>query len=194
MPVEEIIAKFGIDGISPSPAMFDPKKLAWINETYVSRLTPDEIVGRNLPALTAAGLLPESASHAELEYARAVLRLELTRIKQPADAPETVGFFFPLLPYYLDRSVAKWLKGNDPYLKSVNDAVASLSDWSESALEEAVRAVGAETGREKGAVTHPVRVAVSGREAGPGLYEMMAVLGRERVLARLSHAVELARG
>jgi glutamyl/glutaminyl-tRNA synthetase len=54
--------------------------------------------------------------------------------------------------------------------------------------------VGIQHKREKGNLTHPVRVAVSGREQGPGLFEMIAVLGRERVLKRLAYAGELARG
>jgi len=61
-------------------------------------------------------------------------------------------------------------------------------------VAESWRTVGATHGREKGSVVHPVRVAVTGREIGPGLFESMAVLGRERTLTRLAHAVELANG
>jgi len=118
MSPDEIIAKFGIDGISASPGKFDAEKL-----------------------------------------------------------------------------VAKWLKqpGAAEYLSDLGAALMDAAAWDAAAIEAVTREVGAKHGRERGDITHPVRVAVSGREVGPSLFDMMAVLGRERVLTRLGRAVELAR-
>jgi glutamyl/glutaminyl-tRNA synthetase len=129
-----------------------------------------------------------------VKYAADVLSLEQERLKTLAEAPEAADFFFRELPEYAEKSVAKWLKqpGAAEYLSDLGAALMDAA-WDAAAIEAVTREVGAKHGRERGDITHPVRVAVSGREVGPSLFDMMAVLGRERVLTRLSRAVELAR-
>jgi len=196
MTREEIIGKFDLEGISPSPALYDEVKLKWFNEQYLKKLSPEEMVERTLPFLEKAGLLPTDAPPEQRAYAAEVLRLEEERIKVLSDAPALTDFFFLPLPEYVEKSVTKWLRqeGAAAYLTDVAAALADLGTWDIPSIEAATRAIGANHGREKGSVVHPVRVAVTGREVGPGLFESMAVLGRERTLTRLAHAVELANG
>jgi glutamyl-tRNA synthetase len=197
LPVEELIARFSVEAISVSPGIFDADKLDWMNGVYIRRLSTEELIERALPFLQKAGLVSASPTAEERDYAARVLALEHERLKRLDEAPAVSDFFFPLLPEYQEKSTAKWLRKEPDktaaYLTDLAAALEPLSDWTDAALDAATREVGARHGRERGDLTHPVRVALSGREVGPGLFEMMAVLGRERVLARLNKAVEIAR-
>lgn len=198
MDRDEIIRRFDGSGMLVSPAVFDKEKLTWMNGVYLRRLSREELVTRALPYLVAAGLVPAAPGDAERVYIAEVIGLEHERLKTLAEAPEVSDFFFALLPAYQEKSVARWLRKKPEetaaFLSDLHDVLAKTSVvWETGALETVTREAGMQHGRDKGELTHPVRVALSGREVGPGLFEMMAVLGRERVLARLKHATELAR-
>jgi glutamyl-tRNA synthetase len=196
MTRDEIISRFNIEGISPSPALFDRDKLTWLNGMYIRQLSPEALVERALPFLAKAGLLPAQPTAEERAYAASVIILEQERLKTLDEVPALTDFFFPLLPEYSEKSVGKWLKkdGVADYLTAIASALEALGDWNTEAIEATARTVGEKHGREKGELTHPIRVAVTGREVGPSLFEAMAAMGRDRVLARLNHAREIARG
>lgn len=185
MTREEIIEAFDISKISPSPAIFDLEKLQWMNGVYIRSLSPSAFYEKARP------YLPEGL---DADYAAAAIALEQERVKELREVPEVTDFFFSELPEYSERSVAKWLKGSGAYLAELDSAIAALPEWSVAAIEAAVRSVAASHKREKGEATHPVRVALTGREVGPGLFELMAVLGKERLAVRFKKAKELADG
>ena len=189
---DEIVRKFDIGGISPSPGIFDIDKLYWMNGAYIRELPGAVLTERSLPFLKRAGLVPESPDAEALAYIGRVISLEQERIKVLSEVPELTEYFFLDLPNYNEKSAAKWIAdaGAKTFLSLLAERLSTVSPWDHDSLEAATRAAGAECGREKGDITHPTRVAVSGRENGPGLFEMMAVLGRERVLRRLAHAAE----
>jgi len=195
MPLDDIIRKFSIDGISVSPAIFDIEKMKWMNGQYIAKLSPERFGDLVLPFLIRAGLVSAAPTDVEKDYALRVALLEQTKGKLLADFPDLVGFLFGDLPEYVEKSVNKWLKreGVPAYLESLGARFVDMTDWNAAAIEVAVREVGAAHAREKGELVHPVRVAISGREVGPGLYEMIAVLGPERTRLRLTRALELAR-
>lgn len=192
----ELTERFSMENISTSPAFFDLDKLNWYNGVYIRKLSPEDLVKRALPFLIRAGLLLESPAPAERAYAASVIALEQERLKRLDEIPALTDFFFTELPEYAPKSVGKWLKpeGTAAYLAEVSSVLAAVTAWNLETVEAATREAGARHGREKGDLTHPVRVAVTGREVGPGLFESMTVLGQDRVLARLAHAVEIARG
>jgi glutamyl-tRNA synthetase len=191
MPRDEIVRKFDVSGISPSPGIFDIEKLYWMNGMYIRELPQAVLAERSLPYLQKANLVPSEPDEATHEYVTKVIALEQERIKVLSETPEICEYFFLPLPNYNEKSAEKWLRksGAKEYLSDLAALLADLQDWSHDPIEQATRTIGAKHNRERGDITHPVRVAVSGRENGPGLFEMMAVLGRERVLARLSHVV-----
>ena len=190
MPLEEIIAAFDLDGIGKSGGIFDLGKMGWMNGVYIRALSKEDLATRILPFLQRGSgdkpaLVGANPTDAEKSYIADIAVLEQEKYKTLADAPALLDFFFPLVCEYEPKSVAKWLKNGTAYLSDVRAGLETLTDWSTEAIEAAVRDAGAKNNREKGELTHPVRVAVSGREQGPGLFDMMHVLGRDRVLARL---------
>ena len=207
MTEADLIARFGLGGISTSPAVFDVEKLNWMNGVYIRALSPDDLIARTLPFLQKPwggdaenkiepkpALLSLTPTPDETAYAARVVALEQERMKRLDEAPALSEYFFPALPAYDEKSVAKWLRrpGAAAYLSDLAAALSNLTDWTAAAIEAQTRAIGEKHGREKGDLTHPVRVAVSGREVGPGLFEMIEVLGPKRTAARLTHATELA--
>ena len=199
MPLADLIAEFSLERISQSPGVFDKDKLEWMNGVYIRSLSPSDLVQRVLPFLQEKNLVAANPTDAERAYIAEVITLEQERIKTLADVPEVTGFFFGELPDYStddgQKAVRKWLQKDSvavgAYLSDVRAAYQGLADWSVAAIEEATRAVGAAHGRAAGNITHPVRVATTGREAGPGLFELIAVLGKERTMVRLARAIEL---
>ena len=198
LSLAELLETFSVEGISTSPGKFDADKLLWMNGVYIRHLTADDLVSRALPFLQNAKLVPAEPTTEERQYAAAAIALEQERLKRLDETPGATDFFFPDLPPYNAGSVAKWLKkdgaASAAFLEELAAALEGETAWNHDSLEIVVRDVGAKHNKAKGELTHPVRVAVTGRETGPGLFETMAVLGKKRTLARLAHAAELARG
>jgi len=194
MTREEMIQLFSLEGINPSPSVFDLEKLTWMNGVYIRSLSEAELVRRCLPFLQKAGLVSEAPGEVEQAYVTQVLKLEQERMKTLAEAPALTDFFFRDEPELDEAAVTKRLR--QPQAGSVLDAVTrrleAASTWDVEALEQAVNAASEELGVKKADVIHPTRVAATGRGVGPGLFETLWVLGRERVLARLRKARALA--
>ncbi|MFM7322471.1 MAG: glutamate--tRNA ligase [Armatimonadota bacterium] len=191
MPIEEIIDAFSLEAISRSGGAFDAEKLLWMNGVYLRKMPARSLAARAMPFLVEAGLVDAQAGEVEIAYAAEAVALEQEKIQRLDEAPRLVDFFFSP-PEFEEKAVARWLHkgGIDAYLGELGAALAGLPDWSTEAIETAVRGVAATHGREKGEATHPVRVALTGRETGPSLFDLMRVLGRDTVVARLDAARE----
>jgi len=115
-------------------------------------------------------------------------------VKLLKDLPEWVAPFFTEEFPYDEEAVNKRLKGADvgksasDYLKALSDAFLHVSSWNAGSLESALKETATNLNVKTGELVHPARVAVSGRGVGPGLYEMLEILGSERVLNRFAAA------
>jgi glutamyl-tRNA synthetase len=121
--------------------------------------------------------------------------LEQERAKTLAEIPQLMEFFFRDPMAYDEKGERKWLRreGAAELLAAVRSGLERAAEFEVGAIEAAVRAVGDTLGS-VGPVIHTTRLAVTGRTAGPGLFELMAVLGKERVLARLARGEQYVRG
>jgi glutamyl-tRNA synthetase len=204
--IPELIERFSIAGITEHPAIFDYDKLKWMNGHYIRQSQPGRIVGLCLPYLIRAGLVSPApaqdapdeeklAYRAELEYVRRVIELEQGRLKTLAEVVDLAGFFFQELSYpagYEEKAVKKWF--GVPYLQSLLErevaAWSALPHWTVERLEESARTIGDDLGLKFAEVIHPTRVAVTGRTVGPGLFEALWALGKERTIARLTSVLD----
>ncbi len=188
--IDELVERFDISGIINHPAIFDSSKLLWMNGVYIRQKSIDELLALCLPYLQEVGLVPENPDEPTLTYTKKVLALIHDRLKLLSEAPEMSEFFFKDDLTFEQKGVDKWLaKPETPaVLEHVAERIESLGDWSVEAIEATVREAGVEAGAEGGKVIHPVRVSVTGRTTGPGLFETMEALGREKVVQRLRNA------
>jgi len=190
--VEELIEKFTLEGINDHPAIFDAQKLLWMNGYYIRQASIERLVELSMPYIVKAGLVGNPPGKEDIDYYTKIMPLIQERLHVLSEAPKMCDFFFAE-PQFEQKAVEKWLVGDKTadLLTRVKEHINDISGWNIESIEHAVRSAGAEIGLDGGRVIHPVRVAMTGRTAGPGLFELMEVLGRERVIARLSRAADM---
>ena len=191
----ELVEAFSLDGLVGHPAILDEEKLLWFNGQYIRSLPLPDLAKRALPFLHTAGLISAEPGDEELDYLANVIALEQERIKTLADIGSLADFFLWSDNDYVfdDKAVAKWFNspGVGDRLMWVRDQLSELEDYNPELIEKVIRQGIEKFEVKPGEVIHPVRVAVSGRTVGPGLYEMIAVLGKGRTSNRLARAITL---
>ncbi len=194
MTKEEMIEAFSLEGIGKSGAVFDIEKLNWMNGVYLRRLTPEEYVARARPFLEKAALVGRACPRPPVDdqYITKVLLLEQERAKTLGELVDLVAFFFKRPESYDEKGERKWFKreGAAELLAAAEKKLASLEPFSVEQIEAAVRGLAEELGLKAGPVIHTIRLAATGRTKGPGLFELLEVLGKEEVLVRLAAARE----
>ena len=190
---EQLLTYFTLERIHASPAVFDKDKLEWYNGMYIRDMDPKTLSEQLIPYLEAdvTGLPASVARPIDREYLTAIVPLERERLKRLSEAPEMFEFFFTDdLEYDQALLIQKGMDA-DGARAAAEQALAvaeAASDWSTDGLEVAYRALVEETGLKAGQLFGTIRTAISGRTATPPLFDMMSVLGRERVIARLQAA------
>ena len=191
--VPELVEKFDLDGILNRSPISDPEKLLWFNGQYIRQLSLPDLAAQTLPFLQEAGLVGPDPDAETLGYIGRVLALEQERMKTLAEAPVLADFFLLGDDEYLfdEKAVAKWFSGVGvgDRLRRVRAGFEAVEVFDEAGTEPVVRDTIAEFEVKGGEVIHPVRVALSGRTTGPGLFEIISVLGRARCLRRLDRAL-----
>jgi len=194
MSRNELIAAFGLDGVGKSGAVFDTAKLEWLNGLYVAEMSEDAFAAAARRQLAGAGLWDDVYEGARRGWFRQVLALLQPRAKTLAAIPADGRFFFEPSDDldYDAEGVRKHLAGNAivPALSALAVSWGALSDWAAGPLEEALRHTATEHGVSGGKLIHPVRLAITGRTASPGLFDVAVLLGRDTTLARLARLLD----
>lgn len=195
IPLERIVAEFSLERISKNAAIYDTKKLTWINGHYLRELPLERVVEEALPFLKKEGIIAAEPTEAELRLARAAIALTRDRAKTLVELADGVRYFFQDDWGYDEKGVRKHFApaGTAERLQQARERVANVQPFSSEALEGAYRTLADELGVKAAQLIHPTRLAVSGRTIGPGLFELMALLGREKCLARLDRAIAFVR-
>jgi glutamyl-tRNA synthetase len=190
---EELAAAFDLRGISGGNAVFNTEKLDWVNQQYIMRLAPDELGRRLQPFFEDAGIWDETLLTDRHAWFFAILELLKPRAKRLDEFASLGRFFFVDDLEFDAAAVAKHLKveGMAGHLKELQSALDGAAAFDPAALEIVVRAVAEARGLKAGALIHAVRVAMTGRTISPGLFEVLSLLGRERVRRRLAQAIVL---
>lgn len=188
--MKQLIEAFSWDNVGRGDGKFDEKKFISIDHEHLKspELTPDdEYADRTLPFLQAAGLSP---SRDDVKRALYTIR---ERARTFVEAADMLDYYFRPEPKLDEKAKAKFLvKENAPRLRGLHDALAKVADWTEASTEAAMNAFLAEQGLQIKDVAQPARVALTGRTASPGLFQVLFVLGRDVSLKRLSQAAQLA--
>jgi glutamyl-tRNA synthetase len=190
---DELVKAFTLEGISGGDAVFNPEKLDWFNQQHIMRLTPDELAVRLRPVFQAAGLWDDEYLSARQEWLFAVLELLKRRVRTLGDFATLGRFFFVDTVEYDSAAVDKYLRrdGIRDHLVALDVAFGQLPIFDPRSTEGALRSVADARGVEAASLIHAIRVAVTGKAAGPGLFEMLELVGRDRVHARITTTVQL---
>ena len=189
---DELKEVFDLRGISGGNAVFNPEKLDWFNQQHMLRLSPVELAVRVKPFLEAAGLWHDDLLDARHAWFFAVLELLKVRAKRLDEFPALGRFFFSDDLEWDDAAVRKHLAadGAADHLTAAAAAMIALASFDAESIETAVRQVAESRGVKAGTIIHAVRVALTGKTVSPGLFEVAALLGRERVNHRINAAIE----
>jgi glutamyl-tRNA synthetase len=194
LTIPELIERFALEGISGGNAVFNTEKLDWFNHQHLLRLPDEELLTRLVPLLETAGLWRPSLTTTELGWVKNVLALLKPRAKKLTEYVDGLRPFLADPAEYDPDAIRKRLSAPDAaeHVSAIRDVVAG-SPFDEVSLERALRDLAAARGVKAGTLIHAARIAVTGRMVSPGLFEMLVLLGRDRVVTRLSRLVEYLR-
>jgi len=183
---EELIDKFSMERLGKSPGIFNPEKLLAVNAEHIKR-GPDRALAEALrPFFEQKGLSVNEGPNLE-----AVVSTLKERSKTLSEMADAARFYFTETVDYEEAAAEKFLTAESaPVLRRVIQQLEASPDFGEKALEDAFRTVMEATGLKLGKIAQPVRVALTGKTASPGIFEILHVLGKARAVDRLNRAVE----
>jgi len=185
--IDEVVRLFELEKINRKNASFDLDKCTWLNGEYLREL-PDARF-QELALITLARAHIDTTKFSD-EYVRAALETCKGKFKTFNELPAYCGFYFTDEIVYNPEGVAKHFTAeNKPRLLALRDAFAALQNFDAAAIEAALKATAAQLDLKVGALVHPTRLAVTGSNAGPSLYHLLEILGKEKVLARMDGAL-----
>jgi glutamyl-tRNA synthetase len=187
MSRQELIAAFSLDKISGGNAVFNTEKLDWMNAQYVARMPVEELARQVRPLFEDAGLTESSIVDDPATFRR-LLELLRPRAKRLTDFVEQGRPIVASAVAYEEAALEKHLSSSDMpgHLAALMAGLGAVSPFDEPHVETVVRGTALERGIKAGNLIHAVRVALTGRTASPGLFELMTLLGRDETMARLN--------
>ncbi|MGE5357872.1 MAG: glutamate--tRNA ligase [Bacteroidales bacterium] len=189
----DLVHAFSLDGISSSNAVFNPEKLDWFNAQHILRMPLDELATRVRPILEAAGLWRDAYLAVEREWFLAVLDLVRSRTRKLEDFGRQAKPFLADTIDYEPAAVQKHLSNPElgAHLRALADAYRQAPAFDAASLEGLLRSAAEQAGLKAGLLIHATRVAVTGEAVSPGIFEVLALLGRARTVERLERAAAL---
>ncbi len=178
MSRDELVRRFSLERVIPSPAAFDYQKLDWLNGVYLRALPPETYAGELVRYLREQGVDWDE------ELVRRAAPLVQEKITRFGEFASFAGFLFGDV-----AAAPELLDGGERILRSAAEALSEVHPFEAAPIEAALRGLAEHLGLKPRAAFQPVRVAVTGSRVSPGLFESLELLGRERALARLSAAV-----
>ena len=187
MSADELTAAFDLGGINKSNAIFDPQKLEWMNGQYLNAIDNATLLNIVRDQFESEGLLAAARDENHLHQA---LELAKGRCRVTGELVARCRFFFDVEIEFDPKAVKKIWKGESPkYLAIARDVLAGLDDWSEAGLEKALSPLAENLQIGAGKLIQPIRLAVTGTNVSPGIFETLAVIGKKLTLQRIEHAL-----
>jgi glutamyl-tRNA synthetase len=174
MSRDELVERFSLERVVPSPATFDYEKLDWLNGVHLRALAPEVYASALLVWLRERGIDWDEQTVA------ATAPLVQEKIERFDQYPDFVRFLFEDISPTADHP---------EMCRAAHDRLAALDDWTAPAIEAALRALADELGQKPRQAFAPIRLAVTGSKVSPGLFESIELLGRERTLQRLAAVI-----
>lgn len=187
---EELISCFSLESVGASASVFNPEKLLWLNAQYIINSTPDELAAAVLPFLKSDGTITEDAQVDMAWLGKAAFSLR--------ERSRTLIEMAAQMKYYLADTVMIDPKAREKHLKpesmqilaEVRSLIGNADDVSAAVIEPLVHNLADIKGIKLGAVAQPLRVALTGGTASPGIFEVIEIMGKALVLKRLADVID----
>jgi glutamyl-tRNA synthetase len=188
--IDELIKHFTLQHVTTSAAVFNPEKLTWVNEQWIQRLMPSELVDPFEAALIKESILSEGHGKSKDELIKVIPSLH-QRAKTLVEMAHGAEFYLKDEVTFDEKAKAKFLK---PEVKPLFETLVAGLETMEELLDHDVvellfKKTVEDAGLKLGKLAQPVRVALTGKTASPGIYDVVLLLGKEKTIERLKNAL-----
>jgi glutamyl-tRNA synthetase len=193
MTVPQMIELFSTDGLSKNAAIFDTKKLEWMNGQHLAMMSAEELLPLVERGVVDSGLGTQSDLDARRDWMLGLIDLLKVRARTVDDMVRQAAPYLRERVEYDPDAVAKQWKDKSAsrdILQGTRDALAGVSPWTLATTESSLRTLAESRGLGAGKIFQPLRVALTGVTASPGIFDVLVVLGKERSLARIDQAIQ----
>ncbi len=195
MTTAELVEAFGVDRLLKAGSVFDPEKLSWMNGQHLMRRPTDELVGYVRDLLTGTGDAGVERLD-DADWSERLMEVIKVRARTLDELADQARPFVSDTLRFDDTAVAKhWMKDPGAAIDRLERVSTSLekADWTHEGLETGLRGLATEMEVGAGKLIHPLRVALTGNMASPGIFDVLVLLGRDRSVQRMSDGVERIR-
>lgn len=188
--IEELIDRFSLEHVSKNPAVFDPKKLEWMNGHYLKETDPEEITDLVIDYLKKKGLLLKEISPEKRKWVKRIVKAVGERLKYIGQITDYAGFFFTKEITFDKKAKEKFLTEEiKSFLKEAKEKLSELKQFKEKKIEEIIRKE-LEVFKIKPKIgAQAIRIALTGQTISPPLFEIIELLGKEKTVKRLETAL-----
>jgi glutamyl-tRNA synthetase len=196
MALPELIARFDVTHLHAKAAVFDTKKLEWMNGQHLASIPIDELAAIVAPLIERAGLATVADLATRHAWFCGVLELLRIRARLTDEIVAQAGLFFTELVEFDADAVSKQWRDADAtaqLLEKTHARLVTVDAGEPAVMEDALRKLAEELGVSGGKIFQPLRVALTGLTVSPGIFDVLLYVGRERSLARIANAVSYLR-
>jgi len=191
LSLEEMVRQFSLEHVGKNAAIYDLKKLTWLNGHYLNEAGLEQVTEQVIPILRGRKLIPEEFSHDFYLYVKNVVDTVRTRVKTINEVADASTYFFDDEYTYDEKGVKKYFSkpGVAEVLRKARQVLEQLEPFNLETTEDAYRQLTEELEIKTGDLFHPTRLALSGRTMTPGLFDIIVTMGKEKTLQRLDRAI-----
>ncbi|KPK99670.1 MAG: hypothetical protein AMJ91_06880 [candidate division Zixibacteria bacterium SM23_73_3] len=192
LSIDQMIELFTLEGVNPSNPIFDREKLEWMNGEYIRASKNEKLLSLIIPFLIKENLISEDITKQKREWLLKYVSLFKERTKTLKEFAEKGRYFFECDYQYEEKAAKKHFNSPEAAdrLRAYVDRLSGLDSFEKAKIEEALRKLADEMQTKPAALIHPVRLATTGTTAGPPLFDLLELLGKEEVIKRIKKAVE----
>ena len=189
--LEQLQKEFSIEAMSKAPSVFDYDRLAYLNAHWMKEIDRERLVDLCAARLVEAGFVSEEDAVSQRDFIAGIVEVAGERLKTVNDIDAQSDFYFKDITEYEEKGVKKFFKPEQAdVLRMFADSFKNVEPFAQQGLEDVVRALMEQKELPGKKVFQPLRLSLTGKLVGPGLFELIELLGRDTVLARLEAAAQ----
>lgn len=190
--LDEMAKRFDLNKVTKTAAIYDVTKLGWMNGHYMRQYDLDKLTEIAVPFFEQKDLVKSPLTENDFNYLKQVIATVRERVKTLAELAYASAYFYHDRFDYDEKGIRKHFSKDNTadYLLRVAEDLQKLEPYDKESIEALYRSISENLGVSTGRLIHPTRLALTGRTAGPGLFEIMALLGREKTVERLKKAAQ----
>lgn len=192
--LDELAQNYSLEAMSKNPSIFDYDRLRYLNEYWIAHMDQDQVLELVLDFLVTSGLATKQETHDKRDWIKDIVGIMGDRLKTINDIEELGDYFFRDFNEYHPKGVKKYFKPATPEnLNLIKEKLIALETFTPETIDHALHEIMEQHELAAAKVIHPLRLALTGKIFGPGLFELTALLGKDKVIERIDNAAQWIR-